>query len=99
MWTKACKADAIEEGKGLTVYLNGRQVALFKSKGEIFAIDNVCPHQGGPLGEGCLDGEEVTCPWHAWAFNIKTGECQTALGTRQAVFKVKIENGDAFVEL
>jgi len=54
---------------------DGRPVALFNVDGEIFALDNTCPHAGGPLGEGTLDGEIVTCPWHGWKFNVRTGDC------------------------
>ena len=99
MWTKVAKASELAEGASRAVDLNGSPVALFKSKDGIFAIDGVCPHRGGPLGEGYLDGLEVTCPWHAWTFNVKTGQCQTAAGVKQATFKVKIENGEVFAEL
>ena len=54
---------------------DGRPIALFNVDGEIFALDNTCPHAGGPLGEGSLDGEVVSCPWHGWKFNVKTGDC------------------------
>ena len=96
---KVSRISDIDEGKSIVADASGQQVAIFKTKGGIiYAIDNVCPHRGGPLGEGHLDGEEVTCPWHAWTFNIKTGECGTAPGVKQKCFPVKIEGGDIFVE-
>lgn len=52
-----------------------RGVALFNVDGEVFALDNTCPHAGGPLGEGTLEGEVVSCPWHHWKFNVRTGRC------------------------
>ena len=51
-------------------------IALFNLDGHIFALDNTCPHAGGPLGEGSIEGEHVTCPWHGWKFHIPTGVCQ-----------------------
>jgi len=51
-------------------------IALFNLDGHIFALDNTCPHAGGPLGEGSIEGEHVACPWHGWKFHIPTGVCQ-----------------------
>ncbi len=95
---KISKVSDIEEGKSIVVEIDGKQIALFKSKGAVYALDNTCPHRGGPLGEGYLDGEEVTCPWHAWAFNIKTGECGTTSGVKQKCFPTKVEGDDIYVQ-
>lgn len=71
----ANKCD-IPEGKSVVVLgPNGQEIALFKIKGAIWALDNACPHEGGPLGEGTIERDCVICPWHAWTFNIPTGEC------------------------
>ena len=51
-------------------------IALFNLDGRIFALDNTCPHAGGPLGEGTIEGEHIACPWHGWKFHIPTGVCQ-----------------------
>lgn len=51
-------------------------IALFHVNGHIYALDNTCPHAGGPLGEGTIEGEHITCPWHGWKFHIPTGVCQ-----------------------
>ena len=48
-------------------------LALFNVEGEIFALDNTCPHAGGPIGDGSLKDDIVTCPWHGWKFNVRTG--------------------------
>lgn len=55
------------------VTVDGREVALINVEGEVFAVDGNCPHQGGPLARGELDGDVVTCPWHAWRWNVRTG--------------------------
>jgi nitrite reductase/ring-hydroxylating ferredoxin subunit len=64
----------IPPGTGRTVEVNGVWIALFNVDGTFYAIDNACPHAGGPLGEGKLRGTVVECPWHGWKFNVATGE-------------------------
>ena len=66
--------DEIPPGRGKTVDVNGIWIALFNVDGTFYAVDNTCPHAGGPLGEGRLEGAAVTCPWHGWSFNVTTGE-------------------------
>jgi len=60
----------------MTVFAGGRNVALFKIGGQIFALDGICPHKGGPLGEGICEEGHVYCPMHGWRFNIRTGDCE-----------------------
>lgn len=68
--------DIPEEGKGKILLLpGGKEIALFAHKDRLYAIDNLCPHEGGPLGEGTVEAEVVTCPWHCWQFDIRTGKC------------------------
>lgn len=72
----AARIEDLRPGTCLSVALKGeRGVALFHVNEDILAMENTCPHAGGPLGEGTLDGEVVTCPWHGWAFNVRTGQC------------------------
>jgi nitrite reductase/ring-hydroxylating ferredoxin subunit len=60
-------------GEARQVTVDGRWVALFNVGGEFHAIDSVCLHRGGPLAEGRLTGCVVTCPWHGWQFDVRTG--------------------------
>ena len=68
------KVEEIPPGTGKTVDVNGVWIALFNVDGSFVAVDNTCPHAGGPIGEGSLSGDIVTCPWHGWQFNIRTGQ-------------------------
>jgi nitrite reductase/ring-hydroxylating ferredoxin subunit len=68
------KVSEIPPGTGRTVDVQGVWIALFNVNGSFYAVDNTCPHSGGPLGEGHLDGDIVECPWHGWQFNVRTGE-------------------------
>ena len=81
------------------VDVRGRMVALANVEGEFFAIDNVCVHTGGPLGQGLLEGQVVECPWHAWQFDVKTGICGANPRARIPTFPVKVQDGEVFVEV
>ncbi|MBI4430368.1 MAG: Rieske 2Fe-2S domain-containing protein [Candidatus Omnitrophica bacterium] len=94
---KVASVTDVKEGEGKVVQACGREIALFNVNGQFFAIDNVCAHQGGPLGEGMLDGEEVTCPWHGWTFNVKNGSCTFNPNASVDAFKVKVEGSDILV--
>ena len=96
-FVKMATLDELPPGGAKEVEHEGRIYALFNSDGVITAIDGICPHQGGPLADGVLEGTMVTCPWHGWQFDVRTGK--TPLGSRlkQAVYEVKIEGRDVLV--
>ena len=75
----------------------GRLIALFNVQGEFFALDGVCPHQGGPLGKGQLCGHIVTCPWHGWQFDVRDGQHQIAATLRQPTIAVTVRDGQVLV--
>ncbi len=70
------KVADLPPGTSTSIELEEYGVALFNVEGTIYALDNTCPHAGGPLGEGRIEGEHVACPWHGWKFHIPTGTCQ-----------------------
>ena len=76
-----------------------RIVALAHVDGRWHAIDGLCPHQGGPLGQGSLCGAVVTCPWHGWQFDVTTGRHRLSATVRQAVHDVREEAGRVLVRL
>lgn len=67
------KVGDIAEGQGTAFEVGGRMVAVFLKDGEYLAIDDMCPHAGASLAEGYVEGHEVSCPWHAWRFDIRDG--------------------------
>jgi nitrite reductase (NADH) small subunit len=73
-------------------------VCVANVNGEINAMENVCLHRGGPLGQGVISKGRIVCPWHGWEWDPKTGEAQ-APGAKVAVYPVKIENGDVLVDV
>jgi nitrite reductase/ring-hydroxylating ferredoxin subunit len=86
-------------GQGKVVEANGRAVALYNVAGAFYAVDNACKHRGGSLGEGELDGTVVTCPLHAWTYDVTTGECFDDPACAVETLAVKIEGGYVFVEV
>lgn len=72
---KLANRSEIAAGTGKVIATEGRVLALFHVEGTFHAIENSCPHRGGPLGEGVVEGHLVTCPWHGWEFDVKTGLC------------------------
>ena len=69
------KVGAIPDGEGASFQVGDRLVAVFNYQGQYLAIDDLCPHMGASLGAGYLDEEGVvTCPWHAWRFNVCNGK-------------------------
>ncbi len=88
----------LEAGK--LVDAGGQTIAIFDLGGNYYAIENTCPHRGGPLAEGEMDGEEVICPWHGARFNIKTGAV-LAPPAPQGVksFPVRVTGDDVEVEI
>ncbi len=76
-----------------------KTICVANVNGSYSAIDNVCLHRGGPLGQGMVEGAKVVCPWHGWAWDVKTGATEQDHGMKVAVYPLKIENGDVLVEI
>jgi len=96
---KVASISELSVGSSKTVEVQGKVIALFNVGGRIYALDNTCLHQGGPLGEGRLEGEVVTCPWHMWEFNVRTGEKVGEPSLRVATYPVQVEGDDIKVAL
>lgn len=78
-FVRVAAAAEIPPGQARAVAVGDREIAVFNVDGRFHAIDGICPHQGGPLAEGWIEGPVVTCPWHAWCFDVRTGK-MTLLG-------------------
>jgi nitrite reductase/ring-hydroxylating ferredoxin subunit len=99
MWHRVAAVADCPPGSCLEAVAGDRIVAIYNVAGEFFALDGVCPHQGGPLGKGRLDGCIVTCPWHGWQFDVKSGQHQLSAAIRQERFETRIEGAEVFVRL
>lgn len=97
-FVKVAKKSEIPTDRGLAVEANGKPLVLFKVKDKVYAMDRTCPHRGGPLDEGGLNGNLVMCPWHGWEFDVTTGACLFDHAVKQPTFEVKEEGDDVYVE-
>lgn len=94
-WIEIAEKNELKDGDCKMVAMeDGTVIALFRVKGNFYALLNACPHMGGPLGEGRLEGATVRCPWHGWELDVKTG-CFAVNPTEKAqpVYPTKIKNG------
>lgn len=74
-------------------------VAVCNVDGTVYVVDNTCPHAGGPLGEGSIDGELIVCPWHGWRYNVRTGERPENPDISVHCYHVRIENDIIYILL
>lgn len=92
-------AVELPPGRAAEVTVGGRAVALFNVGGAFYALTNLCPHRGGPLGQGFLEGSEVSCPWHNYTFDVRTGENVVSPDLKVERYDVKVEDGQVFVKV
>jgi nitrite reductase/ring-hydroxylating ferredoxin subunit len=91
--------DEVPQGEGRVVQAGRHTLALFNVDGQFYALDNACPHRGGPLGEGNLDGTVAMCPWHAWRWDVTTGANVNNPAVKVACFPVTVNAGEILVEI
>jgi len=94
----ASKGD-VNEGSVHEVMVGNTPYAICNVGGKITALLGICPHRGGPLGQGAIHDQCVVCPWHAWEWNCATGENDMDPTKKVATYEVKIEGGDIFLNL
>lgn len=98
-FVRVAGTDDVPAGSGIVAEVKGKTLAIFNVDGTYYAIDNTCVHRGGPLGEGDLEGDTVTCPWHGWEYNVKTGVSITNPSAKVHAYPVKVEGTDIHVEI
>ena len=98
-FTRVASRGDIPEGTGKTVEIGAKKIALFNVAGKFYAIDNECKHRGGPLGEGELDGCNVTCPLHGWEYDVTTGINLDDENVKVQTHPTRIDGDDVMVEV
>jgi nitrite reductase/ring-hydroxylating ferredoxin subunit len=78
--------------------VNDRTFAVCNVDGQVFVVSGDCPHRDGPLGHGALHGYTLVCPWHAWEFDVRTGESDAGPGCRIAGYPTRIEQGAVHID-
>jgi nitrite reductase/ring-hydroxylating ferredoxin subunit len=98
-WIDAGLADDIPEGRAKIVSPpDGERIAVFRHEGTVCAVANVCSHQNGPLGEGCIIDGLITCPWHGYQFKLHDGCAPEPYTDRIATYRVRLEGRRVFVD-
>ena len=95
----ASESELPAEGEAREFTIGDKVICVANLNGTINAMDNVCLHRGGPLGQGTIEGDKLVCPWHGWQWDPKTGEAADNPAAKVAVYEIKIENGDVMVDL
>jgi nitrite reductase (NADH) small subunit len=98
-FVRAAKKDEVPPGTIHEFQLDGKTVAIANVDGKFSVINNVCLHRGGPLGEGELKGQIVTCPWHGWQYDVTSGKLVTNPTVGVETYPVELRGDDIFVDI
>ena len=94
------RLEELAAGEPRLVEVNGIRVVLTRVGDDVYALSEVCAHQGGPLSEGKLSGSRLACPWHGWQFDVRTGTClMPSRGDAVPSYPVRVEAGEVWVEV
>jgi nitrite reductase/ring-hydroxylating ferredoxin subunit len=93
------KSRELPPGLSRSLWAGGRRVALFNCAGELLAMDAACPHMGADLGNGTVSGDTLTCSWHHWQFNLRTGEGLTRGWACLKLHRLSTEGEDLVLEI
>lgn len=100
-WIEVCADDALAEGEHALVDVGGGiEAAVFRVDGRLYAIEDLCSHDDGPLADGELDGCQIICPRHGARFDLRTGEALTLPAYRPIeTYPVEVRNGQIFIDV
>ena len=101
MWTAVAATEDIPVREGRVVHAGGKDIAVFNLGDRFMAVDNRCPHKGGPLSDGIMTGGAVVCPLRAWRINLTTGEVERPCAAAPAIdtYATKVDAGVVHVAL
>jgi nitrite reductase (NADH) small subunit/3-phenylpropionate/trans-cinnamate dioxygenase ferredoxin subunit len=98
-FVRAVKVSELPPGTIQEFQIGGQAIAVANVGGKFYAINNTCLHEGGPLGEGSLEGTIVTCPWHGWDYDVTTGKAVENPSVGVACYRTEVREQDVFVEI
>jgi len=96
---EAAKLSDLKIGNAKHVKVKNKEIAIYNVNGKIYATDNACLHHKGPLGEGQLNNNIISCPWHGWQYDITNGNCNTVPGLKLKTYKVKIDKEKIMIDI
>lgn len=86
-------------GEAREFTLDNHTICIANENGACSAMDNVCAHRGGPLGQGIVERGKIVCPWHGWQFDLKTGKSEQSATLGVDVYELKVEGEDVLVKI
>jgi nitrite reductase/ring-hydroxylating ferredoxin subunit len=98
-YLKVARLSELAEDSVLEVMVGEQPYAICRTQGAVYALNGVCPHRGGPLGQGQIHDGHVVCPYHLWEFDCRTGEYDLDSARGVATYDVKVEDGDIFLQV
>jgi nitrite reductase/ring-hydroxylating ferredoxin subunit len=98
-FVRCTKVSEVPAGTVREFQLDGKAIALANLDGKFHAINNVCLHRGGPLGQGALHGKMVMCPWHGWEYDVTTGKVGANPTVGVDCYAVEVRGEDVFVDV
>jgi nitrite reductase/ring-hydroxylating ferredoxin subunit len=97
---RVARLDELPAARPTLVEAGGTRIVLVRVGDTVYACDDTCGHHGGPLSEGRLSGTRLSCPWHGWMYDVRTGEClMPSRGGRIPSYPARIEGGEVWVDL
>jgi nitrite reductase (NADH) small subunit/3-phenylpropionate/trans-cinnamate dioxygenase ferredoxin subunit len=100
-WVGVCQRGDIPRDRGWPVTAGEHRIAVFNLRGRIVAIDNTCLHVGNPIDDGFVNGHYLTCPWHGWKYDLRTGDLMTSFGRRKGLrtYPVRVEGEQVLIDV
>jgi nitrite reductase/ring-hydroxylating ferredoxin subunit len=96
---KIASVSKLPSGAVMPAAAGDESYAVCHAEGAIHVLDGVCPHAGGPLGQGVLHGTTLVCPWHGWEYDCRTGVCTFNDEVRVATYPVTVSGDDVLIEV
>jgi nitrite reductase (NADH) small subunit len=100
-WRFVCRSEDVPAERGWPVRVEAHYIAIFRVDSRLRAVENVCRHVGNPIDDGFVEGGCVTCPWHGWRYDLRTGDHLTLFGRRRGLrtYPVRLDGDDVLVDL
>jgi nitrite reductase/ring-hydroxylating ferredoxin subunit len=98
-WFQVAQVSDCPPQSAMELVVEDHLIAIYNVEGTFYALDGVCPHQGGPLGKGRLEGCTVKCPWHGWQFDIPSGAYLLSDRIRQTRYDVCVEGDIVLIRI
>jgi NAD(P)H-dependent nitrite reductase small subunit len=98
-FVKVGRVDDLAAGQARVAQVNGHRVAIFRVGERYYALEAACPHEGGPLHDGVIEGLRIICPWHGYDFHLKTGACGIDPALCALTYPVKVQDGELLIEV